>query len=476
MMRKFSGIIALLIACAMLLCGCSTAFNEQNDRKNTYEKADLGYTQLDLVRGNEKNVSLYFLSEDKERIVAETRTIYFSPETDPAVKVVEELLKGPKDSSLNDLINGCRVDRVETLYNVVNVYIEEYSGNTDDRRFTLALAIANTMYDFLDKTYINVYINGKTISFEGKPVGLLTKNQGIIVDEIAKQQQKNITGTIPTVLYFLDDSERFLVPEVRNITYKNNEYASKIAEELIKGPEEMYYYKPSIDDTISVISGSYIKYDEVKNDNILIMNLTKSPVVYTESYMDGEMMAIASLVYSIMGIMPDIDGISFLVNGESYDDTVYVADDFKDYLGADIRLYFPNDDGNMLYGIDRKVKQYEADSPMTILTSLISGPGEKDGDDVWPAFPIGVNNLDIKDVYISDNMAVVDFAPSILEKLSSVSAEDEKIMIFSIVNSLTYLQGINSVLFLVDGERVEYLGGGINIVDPIMNNPGIITF
>ena len=48
-------------------------------------------------------------------------------------------------------------------------------------------------------------------------------------------------------------------------------------------------------------------------------------------------------------------------------------------------------------------------------------------------------------------------------------------MVYSIVNTLTNIENIKRVQFLVDGGRVQSLGGGIiNVIDPLLKNPGII--
>ena len=82
---------------------------------------------------------------------------------------------------------------------------------------------------------------------------------------------------------------------------------------------------------------------------------------------------------------------------------------------------------------------------------------------------------DVNDVYLAEDTAVVDFKASISDKLKGISRKDESMMIYSIVNTLTNIENIKRVQFLLDGERVESLGGGIiNVADPLLKNPGII--
>jgi hypothetical protein len=47
------------------------------------------------------------------------------------------------------------------------------------------------------------------------------------------------------------------------------------------------------------------------------------------------------------------------------------------------------------------------------------------------------------------------------------------LLIFSMVNTLTGMKGINSVQFLVEGEKTETLAGHLYFGDIFISNPGI---
>lgn len=106
----------------------------------------------------------------------------------------------------------------------------------------------------------------------------------------------------------------------------------------------------------------------------------------------------------------------------------------------------------------------------------MKGPAAQDSSEVQPAFISGITMDDVNSVYLAGDTAVVDFKDSIREKMSGISEKNEFIMIYSIVNTLTNINNIKRVQFLVDGGRVEYLGDGnlLCVIDPIIKNPGII--
>jgi spore germination protein GerM len=139
-------------------------------------------------------------------------------------------------------------------------------------------------------------------------------------------------------------------------------------------------------------------------------------------------------------------------------------------------IYLPNGStSRLLVGVERIVPQGMADDPYTVLGELMRGPAAADRADVYPAMPAGITIDDVESVYIAGSMMALNFKGAIHEKLRGISEDNEFAMVFAIVNTLTNFEGIRSVQFLVEGERVGYLGGGmINVVDPIIKNPGII--
>lgn len=76
------------------------------------------------------------------------------------------------------------------------------------------------------------------------------------------------------------------------------------------------------------------------------------------------------------------------------------------------------------------------------------------------------NDVKLKDFYIKDGTAYVDVSKDMIMSFSS-EAEDEKIAVESIVQTLTSLDGIQRVQFLIDGNKVGSIAGHTNISIPI---------
>ncbi|MEG0914809.1 MAG: GerMN domain-containing protein, partial [Christensenellaceae bacterium] len=324
---------------------------------------------------------------------------------------------------------------------------------------------------------VNVFINDMQVNYQNAPTGALQKTSDLTNDMLAiKSKSEAETQTMAVVLYYLDPSEKFLLPETRNIAFENKNYASAIVKALIRGPENTYNHMPVIDKSIELISDPEVLTQDGKK--ILKMDFNKIPVVFTKEFLDGEKMALAALANSIIGFIPDISGITIYVNGEPTEENkIYTLNDFQNLKGNSTLLYLPNSSYTLLSGVERIVEQSKVGFASTLLEELAKGPVNTDNKELWPAFPSGVSLQDIKEVYIADDMIVVDFEPSIIQKLQGISDTDEFIFIYSIVNTLSQIGRIKSVQFLVDGQRVQTLGSGIlNVIDPILKNPGIIKY
>jgi spore germination protein GerM len=76
------------------------------------------------------------------------------------------------------------------------------------------------------------------------------------------------------------------------------------------------------------------------------------------------------------------------------------------------------------------------------------------------------NNVKLKDFYIKDGTAYVDVSKDMIMSFSS-EAENEKVAVESIVQTLTSLDEIQRVQFLIDGNKVGSIAGHTNISIPI---------
>ncbi len=235
-------------------------------------------------------------------------------------------------------------------------------------------------------------------------------------------------------------------------------------------------HRSSLDSSLRLLDYEFT-FDE-NRQQVLNLKFNKEPVVYTDEFVDGQEMALAALTYTLTGFIPELYGITYQIGEVPGNGKVYTAEQYRPLIGSDILVYLPNGStSTLLIGVERIIRQDMSTDPGVVLSELMKGPSAYDRSDAYPAMPAGITYEDVDDIYIAGDMMVVNLDNAVDAKMMAVTQENEFTMIFSIANTLTNFEGIRSVQFLVEGERVEYLGEGwICLIDPIIKNPGIIRY
>lgn len=124
--------------------------------------------------------------------------------------------------------------------------------------------------------------------------------------------------------------------------------------------------------------------------------------------------------------------------GDFYSDTVTVT------------LYFANKDRTKLVPEKRVITLNMTDTlPTAIVRALIDGPQEEDH---YATIPEGTR---INDILIEDRVCYIDLSEEF--QINHVGGEtEEKLTIYSIVDSLETISGFDYIQILIDGKRVTY--------------------
>ena len=121
-----------------------------------------------------------------------------------------------------------------------------------------------------------------------------------------------------------------------------------------------------------------------------------------------------------------------------------------------VKLYFSNGDST---GLDVEVRRIIVNPNQElggyVLTELIKGPVDEN---LKPTVPPETKVLDLK---VLDGVCYVDLSSDFVTKHSGGTSE-ELLTIYSIVNSLTSIEGIDKVQFLIEGEKQTTFKGGVD--------------
>ena len=188
---------------------------------------------------------------------------------------------------------------------------------------------------------------------------------------------------------------------------------------------------------------------------------------FDESYLEEEPVVEILKRAAVVRTLTQIDGIdtvTFSVQGESLTDAVGVpvgamtADSFIDnagteinaYVDAEFCLYFANETGDALTEVNRNVI-YNSNISMEqqVVEELIKGPlkeGQTGSEDGYPTINPAVTILGVT---VRDRVCYVNLSKEFLTPVYDVTSQ---VALYSIVNSLVELPGVNKVQFSIDGD------------------------
>ena len=80
---------------------------------------------------------------------------------------------------------------------------------------------------------------------------------------------------------------------------------------------------------------------------------------------------------------------------------------------------------------------------------------------------------DILGAEIHGSTLTINFSGNFRTQVEKMSDKKLRLLVYSIVNTVSRMDTIRDVQFLFEGERVEKVGGYLNLYSPLMPNPGL---
>jgi germination protein M len=269
----------------------------------------------------------------------------------------------------------------------------------------------------------------------------------LMLGALAGCGKDDVEGT-PVIMSYIGAQSNKVVEKVAYLTGETmEEQLEEVLALLATAPPKLEYQVP-------FSFGFRVLTTNVTNGS-LVLNLSKE---YKQLSTVDEILSRASLVKSITQI-EGIDAVTIHVEGEPLNDSLnkpiglMTADMFIDNAGEEIstyekvtiRLYFVNETGDGLIAVDRS-KAYNTNISLDkfVVDELLKGPGTTT-QGVYPTI-----NPDTKliSTLVKDKTCYVNFDNTFLTQIYNVKAE---VAIYSIVNSLCELPGIDRVQISVEG-------------------------
>lgn len=260
------------------------------------------------------------------------------------------------------------------------------------------------------------------------------------------------------VVYFATTDGKNLVPVTLGI--KSTNEAAKIAvEKLLAGPEK--------DFSLPTIYGETKLIDLYLQGSTAYVDLTEELLNTAEDLAEQ---TIDALVFTLTEFCT-VEDVQILINSQIKEKlgAVDISKPIKrpaliNYYGNKspeqniAKVYFS--DSNAMYLVPITMEVDANNPPRSALKKLVEGPPKDSGlvSTVW-------QGTKIKDFQIEDKVATIDFNADVLGYGGGSTAET--MLINSVLFTASQFSEIESVMFLVEGEQMEYFPEGSDVSTPI---------
>ncbi len=277
---------------------------------------------------------------------------------------------------------------------------------------------------------------------------------------------RNSVSDVDAHLYYIGENGTALIEmDVSLPNGSKEEKAESLIMQLINAPEGK---------TSPICDGAKLNYVKIE-DEIATVDFSKE---FTDVDNPIYTLSAAALAKTLCSL-DFISGVNILVEGSpalGIDGTpigIIMQSDVMGNVGSaegtktTVSLYFGDEMGDGLISERREIKVPASSTvEKAIVEELVKGPHNAGGISVIPA---GVKILSVE---TKNGVCFVNLSKEFVDKFTGGSA-GEILTVYSIVNSLTELDTVSSVQFLIEGEKRESLSH-MAINEPIARNKTVI--
>ena len=494
--------LALLLAvCLILLSGC------RRQTQNAQPSAVFALPEPEAVSeemllgehqdGQLHEAVLFYIAADGTELTSIFRAVYIGEEDTLAEVILRELFNPPGSADLRPVVPGeTQLLSFESANGIatVNLSIDAYSVQTEQELYLMHAAISATLMETGEFDGVNILIGGQSEYAYRLPAGVMSRRSEGVVTAIAQLQTESdrflnsdgsARGTITrdALLYFPDRSDDLLVPEVRRITFEDENYARALLFALREGPgptEDSLAPLPKDEDPL--LSEPGISITE-KGMRMLDLSFTAALSAYLDAAGLSEDRFAAAITMTMCSFIPELDGVRIAIDGRLLEevqvngaplrlrDGLHTRARYAGRVGSVAQLYFTGPTGGLVE-ISRGATQACAASPLLTLKQLFAGP--VGAEVASPALPEGVSEQDVLGISIKNGIARVNLSGNFYRQCQALDAREERNAVFSIVNTLCNFRQISGVRLCIEGNAANQLAQSIYLRSMLMYNPGIL--
>ncbi len=495
-------IIGMFILCALLLSGCvplAIDMRRVDENVSLPVPAAQGIeaAQGDVQRAVNKTVTLYVVS-DEQQLVPVERVVSVDEEGSVVIEALHMLLsmEAPVGASL-PFPEGTRLLSVQRSGNVavVELSIEARNVQSEQQLFRMRSVIAASVLGLDGVEYVNVLFAGQSEGLQDMPAGAVSEVQKDLSAAWARLSAENelfSTGEEGSaslertaIIYYPARDGKCIAPIAHPIRITGSDVVTPLIQELISPcePLDECLRSPFPQEGSVLVQPPQIVENE-DGERLVQISLDANLIAMLERENLSEWQLYAALTHTITGFVSDVDGLivslgdGLLMRTVRGDEELFFLDgrmSVGSYPEAVSRLcvaYMGTADGG-LKRVLRPLDQVQASLVRARLKLLFDGPQSWETD-ACRIMPDGVSVDDVLGIRIASGEAVVNLSSNFYRCCQSLTPQQERVLIYAMVNTLTELSDVSAVRFQVEGETVDYLTGTIFLRDALMRNTGII--
>ena len=285
----------------------------------------------------------------------------------------------------------------------------------------------------------------------------------------------NSDGTREISFYYVSDTTGALETEKRRLKLPDDrvEAVKTVYNEYMNGPANSTFSLPESE----LNNFTTLIYPVDNNENIAKINFTDRFYSLSES---KRVLCIASMVYTLTEL-DYLRNVYFYVDNKPVENSIgdaserYNRNNVANNPSLDpekrdrqlVVLYFTDARQRGLIREDRSIEIKQSQTTeYQIVEQIIQGPLDSS------LIPTVAADIKIRDIKTEEGICYVNLSADVTSKHTTPSAES--LAVYSIVNSLTELDYVKKVQFLVEGEKVNEYKAGVDIRKTISRDESYI--
>ena len=447
----------------------------------------------DTIAPGEVDVTLYFPSADAQALVPMRTTLALAEGEPLPRRLVQALLS---DSAANGARRaapeGTAALSVRQFGDiaVADLSIDARGVENDRQLFLMRAAIARTLCGVNGIRTVDVLIAGRAESPFVLPCGAgdadsLSAGYAQALAEDRRVGGESFTVRRTAVLYYPARDGLSLVPQARGVSVGADDLITPLLAALADGTGLDPALRPALPDTDSpfVTGAEIVTLENGRRVARLVFDGNLSAIL--ERARLNAWQLFASITCTLTGFIPALDGIQVYVGagqlarlespegGIALENGVLTRAQFERMTASLETIYMTARDGS-LRALGRAMAPEDAASPRMVL-ALLFGEPEAWEEDVSRVIPDGLSADDILGIRVADGEAVLNLSGAFYARCQRLTPQQERNLIYALVNTLTERPDVNAVRFQFEGETIPSLAHDISLLGPLMRNPGLIS-